>query len=104
MSRSLQEVVEALNNPQVIDRFIKFPKNFQELHAARNRYVLHIYNKMLSKLNHCPCRFYEKFNFRGAIGVIDCTHVAIIAPDENEHVYVNRKNYHSINVQLVNIV
>ncbi|XP_041461458.1 putative nuclease HARBI1 [Lytechinus variegatus] len=33
------------------------------------------------------------------IGCIDCTHVYIRAPRENENIYVNRKNRHSINVQ-----
>lgn len=42
----------------------------------------------------------------GVIGCIDCTHVAInaISIDEGgleEYILVNRKNYHSLNVQLV---
>lgn len=38
------------------------------------------------------------------MGIIDCTQVAIATPsgpEYPEHVYVNRKNYHSINVQLI---
>ena len=42
----------------------------------------------------------------GVIGVIDGTHIAIVPPNRDdliypEHVYVNRKGYHSINTQLV---
>lgn len=52
-------------------------------------------------------RFYEDLNFPGVVGCVDCTHVAIFPPnivDEEypENIYVNRKGYHSINVQLVN--
>lgn len=51
-------------------------------------------------------RFFNKFGFPGIIGVIDCTHIAIVPPNSEdnlypEHVYVNRKGYHSINTQLV---
>ncbi|XP_048039240.1 putative nuclease HARBI1 [Megalobrama amblycephala] len=37
----------------------------------------------------------------GVVGVIDGTHVRIIAPSEDEHAYVNRKKIHSINTQIV---
>ena len=34
------------------------------------------------------------------VGVIDCTHIKIIAPKEFEAEYVNRKHFHSINTQI----
>ena len=51
-------------------------------------------------------RFWAECQFPGAIGCIDCTHVAIFPPPKNdpifpENIYVNRKGCHSINVQLV---
>jgi len=55
-------------------------------------------------------RFYRKTGFPGVIGCLDCTYVAIAPPSKNlnlnenrypEYMYVNRKHYHSINVQLV---
>lgn len=39
--------------------------------------------------------------FDGAIGAIDCTHVAIVGPKEHEEGYVNHHGYHSLNVQMV---
>ena len=39
--------------------------------------------------------------FPGVVGAIDGTHIRIIAPTENEHEFVNRKNFHSINTQVV---
>ncbi|KAK2821361.1 hypothetical protein Q7C36_020704 [Tachysurus vachellii] len=35
------------------------------------------------------------------VGCIDCTHIPIIAPSENEADYVNRRSIHSINVQII---
>ncbi|KAJ3623608.1 hypothetical protein Zmor_004405 [Zophobas morio] len=86
-SQCINEVVEALNQPQIFDEWVKFPQNFRELNNIRNE-------------------FYQRYQFPGVIGCVDCTHVAIVPPKSNdavypEHIYVNRKNYHSINVQLV---
>ena len=45
--------------------------------------------------------FYEMSGFPSVVGCIDCTHVRISCPSENERDFVNRKSYHSINVQAV---
>ena len=39
--------------------------------------------------------------FPRTVGAIDCTHVAIQPPHETEHIYRNRKHWHSINVQVI---
>jgi hypothetical protein len=45
--------------------------------------------------------FYNIANFPKAIGAIDGTHVRIRSPTTDEHLHVNRKNYHSVNIQRV---
>ena len=46
--------------------------------------------------------FYKNFHIPEVVGCIDGTHVQIIAPTgDEEPAYVNRLNYHSINVQAV---
>ncbi|XP_042889388.1 putative nuclease HARBI1 [Penaeus japonicus] len=45
--------------------------------------------------------FAKVSNFPRVMGAIDCTHVSIKAPVIDEHLYVNRKRYHSLNVQVV---
>ncbi|XP_023311763.1 putative nuclease HARBI1 [Anoplophora glabripennis] len=86
-SRAVNEVTNALNQPEILNNVIRFPRNIEELENIRTR-------------------FYESYQFPGIIGCIDCTHVSIVAPPANdehapEHIYVNRKNYHSLNVQLI---
>lgn len=51
-------------------------------------------------------RFLEKFNLPNTIGAVDGTQIAITPPNEidelyQEHLYINRKQYHSINCQIV---
>lgn len=65
-------------------QFIKFPKS--------ERDVLHIQEQ-----------FFAVAGFPKVVGVIDCTHVHLHGSKLKpiEHLYVNRKNRHSINVQLI---
>lgn len=107
VSTAITEVTNAFNQQNILNRFIRLPRNIDELRLVRTKYVLP-YNKLLKKiLLLLPLyRFYEAYQFPGVMGCIDCTHVAIYPPQTNdpqypEHIYINRKGYHSINVQLV---
>ncbi|KAJ8913907.1 hypothetical protein NQ315_005704 [Exocentrus adspersus] len=87
VSRCIKEIANALNEQAIFNTWIHFPRNRREMDTIR-------------------LRFYDKYGLPGVIGAIDCTHVAIFPPSQNdevypEHIYVNRKNYHSLNVQLV---
>nr|CAI5837281.1 unnamed protein product [Callosobruchus analis] len=46
-------------------------------------------------------RFMEATGFPGVLGAIDCTHVAMLPPHEEEHNYLNRKKFHSKNIQMI---
>ncbi|KAJ8711814.1 hypothetical protein PYW08_008768 [Mythimna loreyi] len=81
-SRCINEVVEALNNPAIVKKYIRFPQNIQE-------------RQMLKE------RFYKKFGFPAALGCIDGTLVAMQKPAENEERFYCRKGYHARNVQLI---
>jgi hypothetical protein len=87
VSNALHEVTEALNQPQVLNTYIKFPNNLEALRSIRQK-------------------FYTQYGVPGIVGCIDCTHVAIVPPARNnpqlpEHIFVNRKGYHSLNCQLI---
>ena len=43
--------------------------------------------------------FYDVARLSGMLELVDGTHIPIIAPPEDEYAYINRKNFHSINVQ-----
>ncbi|MCL4154174.1 UNVERIFIED_CONTAM: hypothetical protein GTU68_060049 [Idotea baltica] len=79
-SRVIHDVSEALCRE--IRRFIKFPNSPQQL-----RNVAH--------------SFYLLRRIPNVCGAIDGSHIAIKRPTVNEHVYVNRKGFHSINVQAI---
>ncbi len=65
----------------LVNEFVSFPKDNQIAQAKRSFFLLG--------------------NMPNTIGAIDCTHVHIQAPRENEWEFINRKGRHSINVQLV---
>ena len=79
VSRVIREVSLALSNKR--EQFIRWPSN-QEKEAIKNE-------------------FYEMARFPCVIGCIDCTHIRIQGPHDNDNFYVNRKRYHSINVQAI---
>ncbi|XP_048515024.1 putative nuclease HARBI1 [Athalia rosae] len=87
VSRCLRDVNSLLNNPVMFNEWVHFPRSIPELESLRNR-------------------FYTDYGFPGVCGCVDCTHIAIVPPSRHdnvypEHVYVNRKGYHSLNVQLI---
>ncbi|KAL0879735.1 hypothetical protein ABMA27_003448 [Loxostege sticticalis] len=82
VSRCLREVTAALNTPSILQKHIKFPQNVAERNEIKRK-------------------FYERYRLPGVIGCIDCTHVAIVRPNEQEERYFNRKHFHSINTQVI---
>ncbi|KAK9709964.1 hypothetical protein QE152_g26313 [Popillia japonica] len=86
ISRIIFEITTIVANG-LLPNWVKFPINAEEKNIIKQG-------------------FYEKWNIRGVIGVIDGTHVEIITPPANDvnhppYVYINRKGRHSINVLLV---
>nr|CAI5859598.1 unnamed protein product [Callosobruchus analis] len=89
---------------------VEDPEAYRYLFRMGNAYFEELLGKTAGNWKNSKERykyaFYMKFGFPGVIGCIDCTHVAIISPhqqhpDYPEHLYINRKHYHSINVQLI---
>ncbi|XP_067208171.1 putative nuclease HARBI1 isoform X2 [Linepithema humile] len=77
----LHLVVTALNNH--MPEWIKYPTERQEIEIIKRQY-------------------WDNARFPGVTGAIDGTHIAIWPPQkEREHLFINRKLYHSLNVMLV---
>jgi len=79
VSRVITETLNALSNGDILRRFIKFPMTVDAVERNKAAFL---------NIAHFP-------------HVIDCTHVRIMAPREQEAVFVNRKGFHSINVQIL---
>lgn len=80
-SRWIHRVTEIIDH-HLGDTFIRFPNSRDE--------------RQLNKVT-----FMERSGFPGAVGAIDCTHIAILKPRVDEHNFLNRKGYHSLNVQCI---
>lgn len=81
-SKVLSEVLDAFEQT-LCPRWIKWPTEDEQIEIAQS--------------------FYSKFKIPGVIGCVDGTHVAIIPPRCNKHLYYNRKGFHSFNVMIVSI-
>ncbi|XP_067279192.1 putative nuclease HARBI1 [Pseudorasbora parva] len=80
MSRILPSVLAAIRT--LIPHYIQFPyDNAQQAMIKRG--------------------FYEIAGIPNVIGAIDFTHVRLKPPLVNDYPYINRKNYHSVNVQII---
>ncbi len=53
------------------------------------------------EINQTVQNFFAISGFPKVIGAIDGTHIPIKAPSEEEHLFINRKGYYSLNVQVV---
>uniref|UniRef100_A0A9J8AW41 Putative nuclease HARBI1 n=1 Tax=Cyprinus carpio carpio TaxID=630221 RepID=A0A9J8AW41_CYPCA len=81
---SLSAIISVVLNGilNMVSRYIRFPYTVREQAEIKTQFA-------------------AMSGFPNVIGAIDCTHVAIRAPSENEFAYVNRKHVHSINVQII---
>ena len=80
MSRCVHQVVPAILR-RMANQFIKPSQEVQRMDTMTD--------------------FFQIAGFPRTIGAIDCTHVALQPPNETEHMYRNRKHWHSINVQVI---
>ncbi|TNM97597.1 hypothetical protein fugu_015753 [Takifugu bimaculatus] len=76
----VHSVARALSS--LLNEYMKFPENEEEISQNKKQ-------------------FFSIAGMPNTIGVIDCTHIHIQAPHEREWEFVNRKERHSINVQLI---
>lgn len=53
--------------------------------------------------NAIKAAFYAENGFPGVFGCVDGTHIGIIAPKENEHLFLNRKGFHSLNAMIASL-
>ncbi|KAK0171480.1 hypothetical protein PV327_011236 [Microctonus hyperodae] len=82
ISRCLHRVTDAINE-LIFRQWIKFPLTPGDRQIARVEFQN------------------ARQPFEGAIGAIDCSHLAILAPKEHEEAYINHHGYHSLNVQMI---
>ena len=80
VSRIVRRVSLVLANKHQL--WIKFPTTMEDKHAMR-------------------AGMYQIAGFPFVTGCIDCTHIRTQAPSQNEQNCVNRKVYHSVNVQVI---
>lgn len=68
-------------------------ENFVALHIA--------FPDTLQERREIQREFRNRWGFPGCIGAVDGTHIPILKPRIEEHNFINRKGYHSINGQII---
>ncbi|KAG8234994.1 hypothetical protein J437_LFUL013874 [Ladona fulva] len=82
VSCAVEEVTAALNTREILMKWICFPR----MQVERGKAIT---------------KNFKSSQIPGVIGYVDGTHVAIRALAEDEHVFLNRKSFHSLNVMIV---
>ncbi|CAG4972049.1 unnamed protein product [Colias eurytheme] len=83
VSKYVREVTDALVNPLILNKFVKFPTTREQRNIVKNK-------------------FYTKFGIPGVIGCIDGSHFHIFTPKRDmEHLFYCRKHFYSLNVQMI---
>lgn len=82
VSKIISEILNVLES-KICPQWIKFVMTDEE----KNESKLH---------------FFQKSDFPGVVGCVDGTHIKILTPNrENQHFYLNRKGYFSLNAMIV---
>ncbi|XP_071102876.1 putative nuclease HARBI1 [Haliotis cracherodii] len=89
ISRIVSETIDALSTLAIVRQFVKIPVLRTDTHED------------IRNIQRNQAAFMATAGFPGVFGVIDGTHVRIIAPSVDEPEYVCRKHFHSINAQIV---
>ncbi|OWR53452.1 putative nuclease HARBI1 like protein [Danaus plexippus plexippus] len=81
VATAVMQVTEAMNDPSIIKKYIHFPHLRNEREVIKNG-------------------FYMKYGIPNVVGCVDCVHVPIARPDEDQKKHFN-KSYHSKKVQII---
>lgn len=81
VSTAVLQVTEAMNHPTIVKKYIHFPHLRNEREIVKNG-------------------FYMKYGIPNVVGCVDCVHVPIARPDEDQKKHFN-KSYHSKKVQII---
>uniref|UniRef100_A0A2A4JV88 DDE Tnp4 domain-containing protein n=1 Tax=Heliothis virescens TaxID=7102 RepID=A0A2A4JV88_HELVI len=81
VSTAVLQVTEAMNHPTIVKKYIHFP------HLRQERDII-------------KAKFYMKYGIPNVVGCVDCTHVPMARPDDDQKSHFN-KSYHSKKVQIV---
>lgn len=79
--RCIRKVTNIIDQ-HLADLYIKFPNTREERQTIK-------------------VEFMERWGFPGCIGAVDGTHIAILKPRTEEHNFINRKGFHSLNIQII---
>ncbi|XP_017463092.1 PREDICTED: putative nuclease HARBI1 [Rhagoletis zephyria] len=55
----------------------------------------------LNESQKCKEWFVEQYKIPGVIGCVDGTHIGLQKPTKDEHMFFNRKGFHSLNAMIV---